>query len=130
MKTVQHAICEITEWITVPYASFQDVSVPIITKNTMENGRIHLFFELRSGSYCTLPLRMYATQQFTASIDAQIRLKTVRIIWTNHETYGRHTPPSIRFAVICIPNKIHQQFPSINYRDYFEVCRVFNIELL
>ena len=128
MKNVQHEIHEISEWISVPFAHYQDVTVPIINKKIIENGHTHIFFRLNSGEFTSLPLRFYATQDFIATIDAQFRLKTVRIIWTNHELFTEiDSPPTIRIAIICIPTKIQKKYTSINYRNYEEVCTFFGI---
>lgn len=117
----------IKDWNKIPDAFYKDIHVPIITQDIIQSGYTHIYFRLQSGKFSPLPSRSYAIRHFTASIDALLRLNTVRIIWTNKESHSKSIPPELTIAVITLPQEIQQKQLLVNYKDYEEVCSAFDI---
>jgi len=126
MKGVKHSKYTTSKWTRIPYGHFQDIEVPILTSKAIETGHVHIYFQLINNDFISLPLR-YPDAKFTATIDAQYKLRTVRLIWSNTEKVHNTPPLKAVIAVVIVPKEVQEEYSSINYRRYQEVRKVFRL---
>ena len=126
MKGVKHGKYTITKWKRIPYGHYQDIEVPILTSHAIENGRVHIYFQLLNNDYISLPLR-YPDSKYSSTIDAVYKPRTVRIIWSNTDKIRNKASLKAVIAVVIIPKEMQEEFSNVNYRRYQEVRKTFRM---
>ena len=119
----------VADWNSIPHTFYKDISVKIITKEIIESGMVISFFQLYSGDFVALPVRFYKTAKHSATIDAVVKLNTIRIIWMNTALENDTPPPAMRIKVVTVSKRLKLKYRFLNFKNFKEICARFHLQV-
>lgn len=118
----------IADWNALPHTFYKDIRVASISKEIIKSGMVISFFQLYSGDFVALPVRFYKTKKYSSTIDAVVKLNTIRVIWMNTALENDIPPPSMKIKVVTISKRLKLKYRFLNFKNFKEICSRFNLE--
>lgn len=125
---VQSSVYYVSSYSASGNILYTNIFVSDLTQDIVDNGAVLVYIETTSGSYSQLPITTAASTTVDLLIEAIHSAYNVQVQFSFSNNTLPGNPGLIKFKIVTIAGKEMLADPTINWSNYIEVKKKFNLK--
>lgn len=122
-----------TSWAYTTPSYYLDLSVPELTADNINSAAVMVYFSILEGTWRAVPYTQYGSGS-NYFMNFMTSNGSVKVTWTHNLTGSKGVDPNeyygtnVKFKVVVIPSTVSAAKQNIDYNNYEEVSKAFDIK--
>ncbi len=122
-----------SSWSYTSPHHYIDLSVPELTTDNINSAAVLVYFSIVEGTWRAVPYTEY-TSTYNYFMNFTTSVSSVKVTWTYNSALSGGDDPNkyygtnVKFKVVVIPSTVNAMKQSIDYNNYEEVSKAFDLK--